>query len=890
MLLNKNNSIKKRLVKLIGVNIFLIFLITIFAHTALIYVDKLQILNEYNEGHAQNYRNAVEELYRYIATEESDNFESFIYNIDNSINEGKSFLNYLEHKKKTSFSVRVLNTLSSEKHIFKMTFTIQSSYNLVKDYKKNAIAYKNVNDPVLKKKLLTRMARQETQIKNILKEFYTLTDKIISWATDIAIKLFWIFTFIFTFIAYKLGRNITESIINPIDSINDVVTKASIGNLQDLPYIENKDEITILYASLDRLFQNEKDIIRHAKRIIEGDYSFEITPRSKKDELSKVLASMTRTLQESEEEHITQTWLKDGLNDLNVKISGEQTLKGVSRKTLLFIGEYLRVSSGAIFIFNKSQQNLERYASYALGDKLQQTFELKEGLIGEAAYSKKPIIITDLIKEERTIVSGTISKTPSTLYIIPLIYKDMLIGVLELTFLGQIDQKKELFIKETTLIVAPALYVTLQRWELNKLLKITQNTNKKLKFQSRKLEQANKHKDDFLSNVTHELKTPLNSIILLSKLLWQNKAANLSTDEIKKAEIIHNAGNELLRLIEDLLNLSKMEIGESTVDIYRINSSQFLAEMRDIFETVAENKGLEFKIVDKYHDSFDTDKNKLSQIIRNFLSNAIKFTHTGSIELLIQKDTSTDEDRILFAIKDSGIGISKDKHSLIFKAFKQEDSAINKKYGGTGLGLSISSKFAKLIDGRINLKSEKGEGSTFYLSIPIKLSADTIEQDSMENYQLKDNSLSQHTLSNNNTYIKEHNIEEISSSENYSTDKSYNALIIDDDAKNIFTLSTILQNLNLTVFKALDTYMASNILSNHNIDIILFNITTLNSDELNLIKEIKENSDIKNQIIISITSKEIPLDKAKYLENNTNEVISKPIDNNTLVEKIKKYI
>ena len=871
MLLSRNNSIKGRLFKIIGLNIFIIFFITIFAHISLMYIDKLQIINKYNEGHEKYYHSAVEEFYRYIATKNEDDYESFIYNIDNSISDGENFLNYLERKKKTSTSVRLLNTLSSEKHIFKMTFTIQSSYNLVKEYKKYAVEYKNSKDEIFKQKLLSKINRQEGQINNVLKEFYILTDKLKTWATDLIIKIFWILTFISTIISYRLGKKVIDSIIEPIESIKDILTKASVGNLQDLPYIENKDEITILYASLDRLFQNERDIVTHAKKIIEGDFSFEIKPRSKKDELSKVLASMTETLKVSELENNTQVWLKNGLNDLNIKISGEQTLKGVSRKTLLFLGKYLRASSGAIFIFNKSKQNLERYASYALSDSLQQTFELKEGLIGEVAFSKQPIILKDLSAHEKHVISGTIYEKPSTLFIVPLIYKDMLIGVVELTFLSEIDEKKELFINETTLVVAPALYVTLQRWELNKLLKITQNTNKRLKLQTTKLEEANKYKDEFLSNITHELKTPLNSIILLSKLLLQNKTANLSGDEIKKAEIIHNAGNELLRLIEDLLNVSKVEAGESSLDIYNIHSKDFLEEMKDIFETIANEKNLEFSTIDRFNSNFSTDRNKLSQIIRNFISNAIKFTHKGKIELTIQKDQTSTDNRLLFSVQDTGIGISKEKHAMIFEAFKQADGSINKKYGGTGLGLSISKKFAKLLDGKITLKSMMDRGSTFYLSIPL-------DNDNNNN--------------NNIIFEKEKQLKKTpqQTKKIEKTDLNLNAIVMDSDAKNLFTISNILESMNLTIFKALNSSMVNEILSNNKIDISIIGINMSNRDSIMLIDSIKNNSKQNNPIVIAIVDTNLPQDKIDSINSKVDEIVTKPINNELLTEVIQKYI
>ena len=499
-------------------------------------------------------------------------------------------------------------------------------------------------------------------------------------------------------------------------------------------------------------------------------------------------------------------------------------------------------------------------------------------MIGEVAFSKKTIILTDLSNQEKHVISGTIYEKPSTLYIAPLIYKDMLIGVIELTFLGGISEKKELFINETTHIVAPALYVTLQRWELNKLLKITQNTNKRLKLQTTRLEEANKYKDEFLSNITHELKTPLNSIILLSKLLLQNKTANLAGDEIKKAEIIHNSGNELLRLIEDLLNVSKVEAGESALDIYNINSDNFLEEMRDIFEPLAQEKGLSFITIDKYHKTFSTDRNKLSQIIRNFLSNSIKFTHQGKIELSIQKDPTSIDERVLFSVKDTGVGISKEKHNLIFEAFKQADGSINKKYGGTGLGLSISKKFAKLLDAKIQVKSELGSGSTFYLSIPMGNSisnnseTDIIEQSELEQIP--------HQME----------IEKEPAQETQQISSELNAMVIDNDAKNIFTISNTLENMNLTVFKALNSSMAHEILSNNRIDINVIGISMSNRDSLKLIEQIKNDPKQRDSTIIAIVDSSMPKDKIRYIKSKVDDIISKPVDNILLVEKIKSHI
>lgn len=237
---------------------------------------------------------------------------------------------------------------------------------------------------------------------------------------------------------------------------------------------------------------------------------------------------------------------------------------------------------------------------------------------------------------------------------------------------------------------------------------------------AKELELASKYKSEFLANMSHELRTPLNSIILLSKMLAMNEEKHLGDEEVKRAVIVHRSGEELLRLINDILDLSKIEAGKMELRVQPIASSDLKAEFQDLFSAVAVDKGVEFKVDDQLQGEFVSDRDKLCQILRNLLSNAFKFTKQGSVILRLQNSGRLDLP-LRIAVIDTGIGIPQDKLQLVFEAFQQVDGSISREFGGTGLGLTISRRIAELLGGIIELKSVQSEGSEFSLLLPMSL-------------------------------------------------------------------------------------------------------------------------------------------------------------------------
>ncbi len=238
-----------------------------------------------------------------------------------------------------------------------------------------------------------------------------------------------------------------------------------------------------------------------------------------------------------------------------------------------------------------------------------------------------------------------------------------------------------------------------------------------LENRNRILEQASRYKSDFLANMSHELRTPLNSIILLSKILTLNDTGHLNAEDLKRAKVIYQAGTELLRLIDDILDLSKVEAGHMEVHFGQVASQSLVLDFQRQFEETAHVKGLTFLCEDRFQGSFTTDPDRVCQIVRNLLSNAFKFTSKGRVALTVARQ----QDRaypIALSVTDSGIGIAHDKIGLIFDTFRQADDSISRQFGGTGLGLSISRRLAELLGGTLRVESTVGVGSTFTLSLP----------------------------------------------------------------------------------------------------------------------------------------------------------------------------
>jgi signal transduction histidine kinase/CheY-like chemotaxis protein len=427
-----------------------------------------------------------------------------------------------------------------------------------------------------------------------------------------------------------------------------------------------------------------------------------------------------------------------------------------------------------------------------------------------------------------------------------------------------------------------------QAKELEEKAKLLEIKNHEVELASLSLEEKaeqlsliSKYKSEFLANMSHELRTPLNSLLILSKMLSENKDGNLRPEQIKFASTIYSAGCDLLSLINEILDLSKVEAGKmpiepKTVDIFEVKES-----LDQSFRPVAEHKGLKFvlELDPEIPNVIYTDSIRLHQILKNLLSNAMKFTDHGSVSLRVRPETrrknfSIDtlnraKHVVAFVVQDTGIGIPAEKQSLIFEAFQQADGTTSRKYGGTGLGLTISREIARLLGGVIEVDSTPGVGSTFTLYLP-------------DMYIAGDPSPRQETPE------AERVIPPLPGDATFDNRK---ILIMDDDSRNIFAIRSVLESRGARVLHAENGEVGLKLLGeNPDVDLVLMDIMMPRMDGFVATQKIREQASFKDLPIISLTAKAMKGDREKCLEAGASDYITKPVDPEKLLSLIHSWL
>ncbi|MCO5103289.1 MAG: response regulator [Burkholderiaceae bacterium] len=478
-----------------------------------------------------------------------------------------------------------------------------------------------------------------------------------------------------------------------------------------------------------------------------------------------------------------QSWVDRGILGLGVALQGDHALDGLGELAMRQLAAYMGAQVGAAYVV-RGAQRLELFGAYALDSQhAMGTVVPGEGLLGEALRSRALHHVREVPEGYLRVTSATGAATPRELLLMPAVYGARVFAVLELGFFREVRLADKELLRRASEMLALAIRAALDRSELERLLRETQRqseqlqtqqeelrvSNEELEQQSRslqasqaqmelqqteleqtnaqleeqtsqleeqreklliaqeiltakasELELASQYKSEFLANMSHELRTPLNSSLILAKLLGDNKSGNLSAEQVKYAQTIYAAGNDLLALINDILDLAKIESGQADVEVEPIPIAKTLTALLDPLRPLAAQKGLAISssIDADVPGHMETDPRRLGQILKNLLSNAIKFTENGSIHVHVGMAPSG---RIAFSVRDTGIGIAAHQQALVFEAFRQADGSTHRKYGGTGLGLSISRSLAHRLGGDIVLESVPGQGSTFTLELPVRL-------------------------------------------------------------------------------------------------------------------------------------------------------------------------
>lgn len=512
-----------------------------------------------------------------------------------------------------------------------------------------------------------------------------------------------------------------------------------------------------------------------AGQISEGNYEIRVDA-TKSDALSNIgdsLNNMAESLHRSFTNLSDKEWLRAGIAELNMVMIGEKTLEQLTKDIIEYLAAYTNSNAGVMYLVDGDQLRTVAGYSYIL-NKERESFKIGEGLTGQAASSGMLMELKSISPEDIRISYALGELKPGHVVAVP-VMEDKINGVIELATLKQYSKRDIEFLSSISNNVGIAIKAAQNRKRVQELLEETQAQSEELQTQHGELESMNaeleaqteklqaseeelrvqqeelqqtneelaersvlleeknmeiqkksedlelttRYKSEFLANMSHELRTPLNSILLLSRLLSENNDSNMNEEQIEFAKVIQSSGNGLLGLIDEILDLSKIEAGKMELELMDITINEVTGSLNDLFNEVAKEKGIEFNIISNDAPMvIKTDKMRLEQILKNLISNAIKFTSEGSVTLEVKKHPS-DAKFICFIVKDTGIGIPREKQPLIFEAFQQADGSTKRKYGGTGLGLSISRELAKLLKGEISLSSTVNEGSVFTLTIPI---------------------------------------------------------------------------------------------------------------------------------------------------------------------------
>jgi signal transduction histidine kinase/CheY-like chemotaxis protein/HAMP domain-containing protein len=671
-----------------------------------------------------------------------------------------------------------------------------------------------------------------------------------------------------------------------------------------------------------------------ATAVAKGDLSHSVTVEAMgevavlKDNVNEMIANLKETTRKNKE----QDWLNTNLAKFSRMLQGQRDLPHVCKLILSELAPLIKIQHGVFYIceMKGEEQVLKLYASYGFKERKHMANEFRSGesLVGQCLLEKQRILLTNVPADYVKINSALGEATPINIVILPIIFEGNVLSVLELAsftffndmYLSFLDQ-----LAESVGIVINTVHTNMRTEEL---LKQSQSLTEELQQQQEELTQTNeeleekanllvdqkaeverkneeveqskrileekaeqlsitsRYKSEFLANMSHELRTPLNSLLVLAQQLRENSEGNLTNKQVEFAGIIYDSGNELLSLINDILDLSKIESGTVTPNYDDVLLSELGEKMERTFRHVAQNKQLDFsvQITPETPKSVNTDKKRVLQVLKNLLSNAFKFTSEGFVTLKIGSSTGgwsfghpaldSAKSVLSFEVTDTGIGIPEDKQKIIFEAFQQADGSTNRKYGGTGLGLAISREIARILGGEIRLHSTVGQGSTFTLFLPVI--PDLYEKD---NGRLEISPVtSVNIVSEQKQNYKEH-AGAFEDDRNNIQIGDKTLLIIEDDARFVGILSDMARSKDFKVIVTLRGGDAVDLTRKYMPSAIILDLRLPDVDGWTILERIRSDITIRHIPVHIITAED---ERIRGLQKGALTFLNKPVSNNDL--------
>ncbi|MDO0925434.1 HAMP domain-containing protein [Streptomyces sp. TG1A-8] len=773
------------------------------------------------------------------------------------------------------------------------------------------------------------------------------------------------------------------------------------------------------------LTRQVRAIARVATAVTRGDLNLKIDVDASGEiqELQDYINKMIANLRDTTIANKEQDWLKGNLARISGLMQGRRDLEDVASLIMSELTPVVSAQHGAFFVTmplvegqgpgadGEDPYELRMLGSYGYSmGSMPTSFRPGEALIGTAAQEKRTILVESAPSGYLKISSGLGEAPPAQVIVLPVLFEGNVLGVIELASFTPFTQIQKDFLNQIAEMIATSVNTISVNTKTEQLLKQSQELTEQLRERSAELENRQKalqasnaeleekaellarqnrdievknteieearqvleeraeqlavsmrYKSEFLANMSHELRTPLNSLLILAKLLADNAEGNLSPKQVEFAETIHGAGSDLLQLINDILDLSKVEAGKMDVSPTRIALVQLVDYVEATFRPLTAEKGLDLsvRVSPELPATLHTDEQRLLQVLRNLLSNAVKFTDSGSVELVIRPAgadvpagireqlleagslADADAPLIAFSVTDTGIGIAASKMRVIFEAFKQADGTTSRKYGGTGLGLSISREIAQLLGGEIHAQSEPGRGSTFTLYLPLhpselppqgyqqsvipleagdlvaseahlssELSAAEVETPAeVESYRETQNGVAalfrrrrrglpqaEHRMDQRIEQLLE---QRSAAAEQDGAQQPLRAvrfggekvLIVDDDIRNVFALTSVLEQHGLSVLYAENGREGVEVLEQHDdVAVVLMDIMMPEMDGYATTTAIRRMPQFAGLPIIALTAKAMKGDREKAIESGASDYVTKPVDPDHLLTVMREWM